>query len=84
MILVVRASKFFSKYIMSLWMHIMGWVFLGINTLCLLRLGVLPVIFFAKNFALYNKIFWVSLVVTTIFICSEIMLIQMLLTLDIE
>jgi len=69
---------------MALWMHIIGWIFLGINTLCLLRLGVLPVIFFAKNFALYNKIFWVSLVVTMVFTGSEIMLIQMLLTLDIE
>jgi len=69
---------------MALWMHIIGWIFLGINTLCLIRLGLLPVIFFAKNYALYSKIFWVSLIVTTIFLGSEYMLFQMLLTLDVE
>ncbi len=69
---------------MALWMHIVGWLFLAINTLCLIRLGILPVVFFAKNYALYSKIFWVSLIVTTIFLGSEYMLLQMLLTLDVE
>jgi hypothetical protein len=69
---------------MALWMHIIGWIFLGLNTLCLIRLGVLPVIFFAKNYALYSKIFWVSLIVTSIFLGSEYMLLQILLTLNVE
>ena len=55
-----------------------------INTLCLIRLGILPVIFFAKNYALYNKIFWVSLFVFLVFTGSEIMLFRILLSLGLE
>ena len=69
---------------MALWMHILGWIFLLVNTLCLLRLGILPAIFFAKNYSLYNKIFWVSLFVTLIFTLSEVMLLRMLIELEVE
>ena len=65
-------------------MHILGWLFLAINTLCLIRLGLLPAVFFAKNYALYSKIFWVSLIVTIVFLGSEAMLLQILLTVEIE
>jgi hypothetical protein len=65
-------------------MHLLGWLFLAINTLCLVRLGLLPAVFFARNYALYSKIFWVSLVVTFVFLCSEAMLLQILLTIEIE
>jgi hypothetical protein len=75
---------FFSKLHMSIWMHILGWVFLVINTLCFIRLGILPMVFFAKNYALYRKIFWVSLFVTIIFAASEIMLFRILISLKIR
>ncbi len=67
---------------MSLWVHVAGWVLVLVNSLCLLRLGILPMIFFAKNYALYSKIFWVSLFVTFVFLCSEVMLIVITLNLD--
>ena len=67
---------------MSLWVHVAGWVLVLVNSLCLLRLGILPMIFFAKNYALYSKIFWVSLFVTFVFLCSEVMLIMITLNLD--
>lgn len=69
---------------MPLWMHIIGWFMLLINTLCLIRLGVLPVIFFARNYALYGKIFWVSLFVTIGFTGSEVMILRMLIILDVQ
>ena len=69
---------------MPLWMYITGWILLLINTLCLIRLGILPVIFFAKNYALYHKIFWVSLFVFLVFTGSEIMLFRILLSLGLE
>ena len=67
---------------MSLWVHFAGWILVLVNSLCLLRLGILPMIFFAKNYALYSKIFWVSLFVTLVFLCSEVMLI--IITLNLE
>ncbi len=67
---------------MSLWVHVAGWILVLVNSLCLLRLGILPMIFFAKNYALYSKIFWVSLFVTCVFLCSEVMLIVITLNLD--
>ncbi len=67
---------------MSLWVHVAGWILVLVNSLCLLRLGILPMIFFAKNYALYSKIFWVSLFVTFVFLCSEVMLIVITLNLD--
>ena len=69
---------------MPLWMHIIGWFMLLINTLCLIRLGILPVIFFARNYALYGKIFWVSLFVTIVFTGSEVMILRMLIILDVQ
>ena len=67
---------------MSLWVHFAGWLLVLINSLCLLRLGILPMIFFARNYALYSKIFWVSLFITFVFLCSEVMLIIITLNLD--
>ena len=83
LILIVKKPEFFTTLLMALWMHIIGWLFLCINTLCLIRLGILPAIFFAKNYALYSKIFWVSIGVTILFSASEFMLLQILLTLDV-
>ena len=37
-------------------------------------------VFFARNYSLYRKIFWVSLVITLVFICSEVMLVTIMLT----
>ncbi len=67
---------------MSWWVHFAGWFLVLVNTLCLLRLGILPMIFFARNYSLYRKIFWVSLLISIVFICSEIMLI--IITLNFE
>ncbi|OUU22855.1 MAG: hypothetical protein CBC04_10545 [Verrucomicrobia bacterium TMED44] len=69
---------------MEPWQYAMGWILVFINTLCLLRLGILPMIFFAKNYQLYGKIFWVSCFIGLVFLASEIMLIRMLLHLGIQ
>jgi hypothetical protein len=50
----------------------------------LLRLGILPVIFLARNYKLYGKIFWVALFVATVFLMSEVMLIRMLVNLEVK
>ena len=64
---------------MSNWQYGIGCFLVFLNSLCLLRLGVLPMIFFGRNYKLYGKIFWVALLVSLIFVASEIMLIRMLL-----
>ena len=69
---------------MSLWMHVLGWIILAVNSLCLLRLGILPMVFFGRNYKLYHKIFWVSLFVTIILSMSEIMILRMLLSIEVE
>ena len=69
---------------MSIWLHAFGWALVLINSLCLLRLGILPMIFFGRNYKLYGKIFWVSFFITLIFAMSEFMLIRMLVLLDIS
>lgn len=67
---------------MSFWVHFAGWCVVALNTLCLIRLGIIPVVFFWKNYALYRKIFWVSLIITFIFLFSETILISIMLNLD--
>ncbi len=69
---------------MSVWIHVIGWLMVAVNTLCLLRLGILPVIFLARNYKLYGKIFWVALFVATVFLMSEVMLIRMLVNLEVK
>jgi len=41
-------------------------------------------IFFGRNYALYRKIFWVSLFITLVFLCSEVMLITITLNLELN
>jgi len=67
---------------MSLWVHLAGWLLVIINSLCLLRLGILPMVFFGRNYSLYRKIFWVSLAITFVFIFSEVMLITIMLSFE--
>ena len=67
---------------MPLWVHIVGWCLVVLNTLCLIRLGILPVIFFWKNYALYQKAFWASILITFIFTFSQVMLVSIMLTLN--
>jgi len=69
---------------MSLWVHFAGWFLVLINSLCLLRLGILPMVFFVRNYALYRKIFWVSLFITLVFLWSEVMLITITLNLELN
>ena len=69
---------------MSLWVHFAGWFLVLINSLCLLRLGILPMVFFGRNYVLYRKIFWVSLFITLVFLCSEVMLITITLNLELN
>ena len=64
---------------MSDWQYVIGWILVFINSLCLLRLGILPMIFFVRNYKLYGKLFWIALFVSAVFLTSEIMLIRMLL-----
>ena len=64
---------------MPSWQYYIGWILVALNSLCLLRLGLLPMIFFGRNYKLYSKIFWVSCLVTIIFLVCEVMLIRMLL-----
>ena len=64
---------------MPSWQYYIGLILLALNSLCLLRLGLLPMIFFGRNYRLYRKIFWVSCFVTMVFFASEVMLIRMLL-----
>ena len=64
---------------MDFWQYIFGWLLVVVNSLCLLRLGVLPMIFFARNYKLYGKIFWVSCFVSVVFLGSEVMLVRMML-----
>ena len=67
---------------MSLWVPFAGRCVVVLNTLCLIRLGILPMIFFWKNYALYRKIFWVSIIITFIFVFSETILISIMLNLE--
>jgi hypothetical protein len=67
------------KRIMPTWQYYIGWILVALNSLCLLRLGLLPMIFFGRNYQLYRKIFWVSCFVSAVFFASEVMLIRMLL-----
>lgn len=69
---------------MSLWVHVAGWVLVALNTLCLVRLGILPMVFFARNYSLYRKIFWVSIVITLMFSFSEWFLVFMMLGLELK
>ena len=69
---------------MSFWVHVAGWVLVALNTLCLVRLGILPMVFFARNYSLYRKIFWVSIVITLIFSFSEWFLVSMMLGLELK
>ncbi|HAW98791.1 MAG TPA: hypothetical protein DCX67_09670 [Opitutae bacterium] len=69
---------------MSLWVHVAGWVLVVLNTLCLVRLGILPMVFFARNYSLYRKIFWVSIVITLMFSFSEWFLVSMMLGLELK
>jgi len=69
---------------MSLWVHFAGWVMVALNTLCLVRLGILPMVFFARNYSLYRKIFWVSIVITLMFSFSEWFLVSMMLGLELK
>jgi len=64
---------------MAMWQYTLGWVLVAVNSICLVRLGILPMIFFGRNYKLYGKIFWVSCFVTLIFLTSELMLVRMLL-----
>ena len=64
-----------------MWMKIACGVLILLNSLCLLRLGLLPMVFFGRNYSLYRKIFWVSCLVATIFSLSEYMLIQIMISL---
>ena len=56
---------------MSTGMKILGGVVLLMNSVCLLRMGLLPSIFFGRNYALYKRNFWVSLSIAIIFSLSE-------------
>ena len=56
----------------------------ALNTLCLVRLGILPMVFFARNYSLYRKIFWVSIVITLMFSFSEWFLVSMMLGLELK
>tara|TARA_Y100000766_G_C18310977_1_gene320884 strand:- start:101 stop:310 length:210 start_codon:yes stop_codon:yes gene_type:complete len=69
---------------MSFWVHVAGWVLVALNTLCLVRLGILPMVFFARNYSLYRKIFWVSIVITLMFSFSEWFLVSMMLGLELK
>ena len=69
---------------MSHWVHVAGWVLVVLNTLCLVRLGILPMVFFARNYSLYRKIFWVSIVITLMFSFSEWFLVSMMLGLELK
>ena len=69
---------------MSLWVHVAGLVLVALNTLCLVRLGILPMVFFARNYSLYRKIFWVSIVITLMFSFSEWFLVSMMLGLELK
>lgn len=64
---------------MSLTMKILGWIALLMNSLCLLRLGILPSIYFGRNYALYKIHFWISFALLVVFTLSEAMLIWILL-----
>ena len=68
---------------MALWQYVVGWVMVFVNTLCLLRLGILPMIFFGRNYKAYALLFWVSSFVTIVFLLSEIMLVRMLLNVEV-
>ncbi len=64
---------------MSFPMKIIGGVALLLNSLCLLRLGVLPAIYFGRNYALYKPHFWISFCLLVVFTLSESILIWILL-----
>ncbi len=63
---------------MSTAMKIVGIFVLLMNSLCLIRLGLLPSIYFLRSYALYKKNFWLSLTFTVIFCLSEWILIWIL------
>ena len=78
-ILIAKQLISRKERIMPSWQYYIGWILVALNSLCLLRLGLLPMIFFGRNYKLYSKIFWVSCLVTIIFLACEVMLIRMLL-----
>ncbi len=65
---------------MSLTMKIAGGVVLLLNSLCLLRLGILPAIYFGRSYDLHKVHFWISFAFLAVFTLSEAMLIWILLT----
>ena len=65
-----------------MWIHVAGWCVVALNTLCLIRLGILPAIFSWKNYVLYRKLFWASIIITFIFVFSETILISIMLNLE--
>jgi len=62
-----------------MWMKIACGTLILLNSLCLLRLGLLPMLFFGRNYSLYGKIFWISCLVALIFCLSEYMLIRIMI-----
>ena len=74
---------FFDEEVIYGTLAICGWlVMVFVNTLCLLRLGILPMIFFGRNYKEYALMFC-FLFVTIVFLLSEIMLIRMLVNVEV-
>ena len=64
---------------MSTGIKILGGIVLLMNSLCLLRLGLPPSIFFGRNYVLFRRNFLVSLLIAVIFSLSEGLIIWILL-----
>ena len=55
---------------MPTWQYYIGWILVAVNSICLLRLGILPMIFFGRITSYTGK-FWVSCFVAMVFLPAK-------------
>ena len=59
-------------------MIVFAYVVLFFNALLLLRLGLLPLVFYGRNYKQCRVLFWISLAVTGIFSLSTVFIVSYL------
>jgi hypothetical protein len=63
-------------------MTVFAYLVLFFNSLLLLRLGLLPLIFYARNYRQCRPLFWIAALVTGIFSLSTVFIVSYLRALD--
>ena len=65
-------------------MIVFAYLVLFFNSLLFLRLGLLPLIFYARNYKQCRVLFWIALTVTGIFSLSTVFIVSYLRALDVQ